>query len=254
MSPVFYVINCENSTAWQPISFSDMFIKGLSRDGDDWKVVNIASGDSLPEGIRSCKGIVITGSRFNCRDRDTLPWFEPLCDLIRFAASSRDIKVYGGCFGCQIIAHALGGEVDFNPDHRFLLRAEKVRFIDNSCPEPLLHMPTALHDRSRGEGLHLLVSHGDCVRVLPPGAKLLAKSDSCDAEVFIAGGNNLLAAQSHPEFDFHYAIEERIWKSVVDTRKRLTEAEAAVARKSFETYDEKDASEVMAWISAFLHS
>ena len=72
-------------------------------------------------------------------------------------------------------------------------------------------------------GFRLLVSHGDCVSKLPLDAKLLASSESCSSEVFLAGKkDNILACQSHPEFDFEYAIAQRIWPSVVETRKILS--------------------------------
>ena len=51
--------------------------------------------------------------------------------LICHIASLYSPRIYGGCFGCQIIAHALGGIVDFNPGERFLLKAETIEVIDN---------------------------------------------------------------------------------------------------------------------------
>jgi hypothetical protein len=35
-------------------------------------------------------------------------------------------RIYGGCFGHQIVAHALGGMVDYNPNERFILKAETI--------------------------------------------------------------------------------------------------------------------------------
>ena len=51
--------------------------------------------------------------------------------LIFHIASPHSPRIYGGCFGCQIIAHALGGIVDFNPGKRFLLKAETIEVVDN---------------------------------------------------------------------------------------------------------------------------
>jgi len=103
------VIHCENSTKWQPLSFSDMFRDQLSKNGDTWETCELASGVPLPEDVMQYQGLVITGSRFNCRDRDTLPWFDGLCAVIRRAAETGSPRIYGGCFGCQIIGFALGG-------------------------------------------------------------------------------------------------------------------------------------------------
>eukprot|EP01031_Cornospumella_fuschlensis_P036418 gene36418-44178_t len=256
MTSRFYVINCENSTKWSPIDFAQMFTMNLAREGDDWRACQLASGENLPDDVRAVKGIVITGSRFNCRDRDSLPWFESLCELIRFAAEHGSPKIYGGCFGCQIIAHALGGEVDYNPTRRFLLKAESVKFLDCNCGcMGLPSLPSELEGKCCCNGLKLLVSHGDCVCKLPPNAKLLAKSDTCEAEIYLTGnGNNIIGCQSHPEFDFKYAVEDRIWKSVVELNNRLNEEEIAIAKQSFAEYDGMDARYFMNWVSSFLHS
>lgn len=233
-----------------------MFVEALQRPGDVWKICNLANGESLPDDIRECQGIAITGSRFNCRDRDTLTWFKPLCELLQHAAQTGHPKVYGGCFGCQVAAFALGGEVDYNPDRRFLLRAEDVKFSccdGDQCGLP--PMPAEMEGRCCSSGLKLLVSHGDAVCKLPPNATLLASSASCTVEVFLAGSAaNILACQSHPEFDFQYAIEDRIWKSVVDLNKRLTPEEAEASRRSFESYDGTDAKLMLRWIADFLHT
>lgn len=253
----FIVIQCENSTAWKPYSFYDMFREGLQQAGDSWTVCELASGEALPDDILQYQGIVITGSRFNCRDRETLPWFDELCELIRKSAEEGSPRIYGGCFGCQIIGHALGGEVDYNPGQRFLLRAEKLMF--NSCCKEACEcsselLPEDIKTKWCSAGFRLIVSHGDCVCKLPPQAKLLASSESCNSEVFIVGKNdNILACQSHPEFDYQYAVAERIWPTVVDTRKRLTDEEIEVAKASFEQYNKEDAKMFMQWISNFLH-
>jgi GMP synthase-like glutamine amidotransferase len=167
-------------------------------------------------------------------------------------------RIYGGCFGCQVIAEALGGKVDRNPDLRFVLKAETIRFSDAYCfhsDELLACMPADMAAKCRSAGMKLLVSHGYCVRELPPGVKLLASSPSCTCEVYSAGWQgNLLACQGHPEFDFKYAIEERIWKSVVDTRKDLNDEEIGIAKQSFQDYDGSDAQLVLIWIANFLHA
>ena len=247
----FCIINCENSQAWQPLTFSDMFYEGLvrDRDRDKWEVCRIAHGDKLPDDIDAFNGIVITGSHFNCRDRDTLPWFEDLCCIIKRAAASGTPKIYGGCFGCQVIAAALGGEVDYNPSERFILKAEDVQIDQEafvSCLKPSSPLSVPL--------LKLLASHGDCVRQLPESSILLAKSATCDNEMFITGSLlNILACQSHPEFDLKYAIMDRIFPSVT-SRNRISPDEAELSLQTFSQYDGKDAKYMLSLISHFLHT
>ena len=106
----FAVLNTENSTVWNPQNFGDMFVSKLQSEGDVWDKVMIANGEPIPNPD-DYHGIVITGSHFNCRDSPNLPWFTGLCDLIRYCHKNGGPKIYGGCFGCQVIAHALGGDV-----------------------------------------------------------------------------------------------------------------------------------------------
>ena len=133
-------------------------------------------------------------------------------------------------FRCQIIAHALGGEVDYNPNKMFILKAETLflsqpkfsnllivagtkylarfqRFkftyskpkyllvyvVDNNCFHLIISnkgKSEELSSSSSGSNLHelnIIVSHGDCVKILPPDGLLLAHSDSCEHEIFIIG-------------------------------------------------------------------
>ena len=259
----------DDSSIWLPITFPMMFQSGLEKDGDIWESCNISGGDSLPTDIMDYHGVVITGSRYNCRDRDGFPWFDSLCEFIRKAAEQGSPRIYGGCFGCQLIGFALGGEVDYNPNQRFILKAEdvcinrevvccagdSVNTDTNSCFVSDDVIPNDFKNRWLEKGSYnIIVSHGDCVCKLPPSAKLLASSVSCRSEVFIAGKNdNIIACQSHPELDYQYAVADRIWKVVVDQRKRLNEEELQIATESFAKYNGEDAKAFMNWISDFLH-
>lgn len=244
----FGVINVENSLAWQPLTFADMFQSLLKDDTRDehWQIFNVASDaaacsssgqEYIFPDLTDYDGLVITGSHFNCRDGDSLAWFDPLCSLIRYAAEKGTPRVYGGCFGCQIIGHALGGEVDYNPDKKFVLKAEQIIPRQLEFKE-FFGLDEENSDTARYlSQLKIIESHGDCVKTLPPGATLLASSSSCAHEIYVAGVHkNLLACQSHPEFDLDYAIHERIWKSVVVMNKRLSDEAAQSALDSFEGF------------------
>eukprot|EP01033_Poteriospumella_lacustris_P017859 gene17859-12803_t len=275
--PRFCVIDTDCSKAWNPITFSDMFRTCFELPGDAWITCHIAVGDELPADLLSYQGVVLTGSRFNCRDN--LPWFAPLCQFIRDAAQQGTPRIYGGCFGCQLIAHALGGEVDYNPDKRFILKAEDIKWCACHCSSSTPHS----HDTSNSDdttttstgcpccqalpwasdvirrlqstGLQIIVSHGDCVRKVPEQALLIANSSSCGAEMFVAGRHwNIFASQSHPEMEYDYCVRDRIWPVVVEQRQRLSDEEVAIARASFARYTGEDAKLFMAAIRAFLHS
>ena len=267
------VLNCDDSQAWTPIDFGDMFKTSIheeDKECDACYIWNIAKEKKLPDYINTCTAIVISGSRFNCRDN--LEWFEPLCQLIREVEKSGKQRLYGGCFGCQLIAHALGGVVDYNPSSNFVLKAETIQIVPelfwkvlptaavnlSSCCSPEADQRCDKIDESiiaNKKTFNLLVSHGDCVTQLPPSADLLGSSESCQHEIFIAGRHrNILACQSHPEFDLQYSVHERIWPAVVETSQRLTEQEIIEAKASFEQYTGDDAIFFRKLISAFLRA
>lgn len=252
------VLLLDDSKAWSPINFADMFIKHLSREGEVWHTLRVASGEDaiMPVLLLAAfDTFVLTGSRFNCRDGDSLTWFADLLKLIRGVAQDPSKRLYGGCFGCQAVAAALGGRVDYNPTaqsrRKFILLAETIKMIDCPTTRRLLKEAPSTIDWK------VLVSHGDCVHELPPESELVGFSESCAHEIFVAGEHrNILAAQSHPEFDFEYAIRDRIWPAVVEKNERLDEDEAIVAQASFQAFggrgDGSDA--MMAMIQSFLTS
>lgn len=246
-----YILDCDDAKAWSPVSFSDMFRDFVKSEEDECVQTNIAKELALPNDLHTYDIVVITGSRYNCRDREKLAWFEPLCDFIRHAASTGWPKVYGGCFGCQAIAHALGGQVDYNPNKVFILKAENIQ-VDTDLAHKFFG------DASENDiqaTFNIIQSHGDCVTLLPPNAHRLGTSTSCENEMYVTGAyHNILACQGHPEFDLQYSVYERIWPEAVEHRQRLTEDEAREYRKSFEAYTGEDALKLRRLIAAFLHS
>lgn len=99
----------------------------------------------------------------------------------------------------------------------------------------------------------LIVSHGDCVCVLPPESVLLGSSQTCTNEMYLTGKyRNIFACQSHPEFEYEYCIKERIWPAVTGTRKRLNDEEIKAAAESFENFNREDSKCLLSMIKSFL--
>jgi GMP synthase-like glutamine amidotransferase len=187
--------------------------------------------------------------RHCCRDADSLPWFEQLCTLVRTIYGKGSPQLYGGCFGCQIIAHALGGSVDKNPSGLFYLKAEILKQVNQ--------FDIVLGENSsQPEDFKVLVSHGDCVLRLPPNSVVIAKSETCDHEIYSCGAgavHNILACQSHPEFELDYCVKQRIWPSVVSSG-RLTAEQQSEYQESFSEFSREIGSDqLMLVIKQFLH-
>lgn len=155
-----------------------------------------------------------------------------------------------------MVAHALGGAVDYNPGKRFILKAETI-----CLEQPIFSSIVPIGDSGNPSAVQIIVSHGDCVETLPERAVRLGSSATCQNELFAvhpppsatAGRKaNILCCQSHPEFDLEYCIHERIWPAVVDQNKRLSDEQVVEARESFAKYTGADAATLLQMISLFL--
>lgn len=246
----FLVINCED-IPWEPISFSDMYRKCVELEGDSWTTCNIAVGDQFPADIHEYTGIILTGSHYNCRKRDKyFPWYEGLIELVREISDAGKPRLFGGCFGHNLIALALGGSVDFNPDKKYILQIEKLTTND-----PFQNQFSAISRSPLLKNYSIISTHEDCVIELPDTATLLGSTIFCENHLFMAGkNNNILACQSHPEFDLKYAVIDRIWIGVVEKRRMLSKSDIVDSLRSFEEYDGMDAKDMCAVICDFLHA
>ena len=85
--------------------FETMFDR--TGQGFSYETVAVSDGEPFPDPAR-LEAIVITGSAAGVYDR--LPWLDPLRAFIRTAYEQRT-PMLGICFGHQIMADALGGDV-----------------------------------------------------------------------------------------------------------------------------------------------
>ena len=154
--------------------------------GDDVVVVDVEQGDDLPsrDGFA---GALVTGSGAMVTDR--LPWSEATGQWLRDAAHA-DLPLLGICYGHQLLAHALGGEVGYNPTGREMgTVALEVR--PDAATDPLFG---GLPAQFTVQATHL-----QTVLALPEGARLLATSRQDAASAF-RGGRRAWGVQFHPEF------------------------------------------------------
>ena len=148
----------------------------------------------FPKSVDECKGWIITGSPASAYDDDQ--WIK---DLIEFTqkAHEQNKKILGICFGHQLIAHALGGEIE-NSNKGW---GVGVREFNLQTETPLISKEVATELNNK---CALLFSHQDQVIKLPPNAVNIAGDDFCPHQIY-AIDEHIFSIQGHPEFTVEYA-------------------------------------------------
>ncbi len=150
-------------------------------------VLDVSKGESLPNP-EGTGGVLITGSHAMVTDHHE--WSENTAAWLRDAFAAH-LPILGICYGHQLLAYALGGEVGDNPKGKEYGTVDVYRTEDSAG------------DRLLGESeasLKAQVSHSQTVLSLPPGATRLAYSALDANQVFVCGGR-VWGLQFHPEFD-----------------------------------------------------
>lgn len=163
--------------------YTELFPAAFDPVGVDLRVYEVTRGE-LPESPEECSGWITSGSRRSCYEDEG--WIHDLHDLARELASRR-IPHVGICFGHQLIARALGGEVA-RAEVGWGVGAKTFTVID-----PAPWMDPAVTE------LTVLMSHRDQVRRLPEGATVVATSDYCPVGAYRIG-RHVFCVQGHPEF------------------------------------------------------
>lgn len=153
-------------------------------------VANVEAGDPLPART-GFAGVIVTGSAAFVTDR--AEWSERSAGWLREAAHA-GMPLLGICYGHQLLAHALGGEVAYNPAGR---ESGTIR-LDLQPPaadDPLFAgLPASFPAHA---------THLQTVLRAPAGATVLARSvqDNCHA---FRWGASTWGLQFHPEFATHH--------------------------------------------------
>jgi len=141
----------------------------------------------LPETF-AFDACVVTGSRASVYWAE--PWIADLESWVRDAIE-HDVAFLGVCFGHQLLAHALGGEVAAMDDYEIGYRT-----VEHDGKTPLLD--------GVDDEFTVFTTHSDSVVELPPGAKQFAENDY-GVHGFRAG--DVFSVQFHPEYDPETASE-----------------------------------------------
>jgi GMP synthase (glutamine-hydrolysing) len=149
-----------------------------------WIAHDVRTAAPLP-GPRDADAFFMTGSSSSVTER--LPWMLRAEELLRRIVAAR-VPLFGVCFGHQMIAKALGGEVQKNPFGREIGTVRLTRVADDAMYAGL----------PREFDVH--ATHVDAVTRLPPGAEVLATT-ALDRAAAFRVGSLVRGVQFHPEFD-----------------------------------------------------
>jgi GMP synthase (glutamine-hydrolysing) len=153
-----------------------------------WQYVRVHEGQRVPDDMKGAGGLIVMGGPMGVYQTDRYPWLRDEMALIE-DSMKQNLPVLGICLGAQILAAALGGKVERNPNGKEIgwhpIRLEAAAKQDRLCcdlPETL----TPFH------------WHGDIFE-LPAGAVSLASSEKTMCQAFRYGDKAY-------GFQFHFEV------------------------------------------------
>jgi GMP synthase-like glutamine amidotransferase len=181
----------------------------------------------MPSSPGECDAWVCTGSKHAVYDGSA--WIAGLADFIR---SLGDRKFVGICFGHQMLAHAMGGEVA-KAKQGWGVGVLPLQILkQESWMEPSLPQVRIQH------------MHQDQVQRLPEKSILLGRSPHCEVGMFRIGETRL-GIEGHPEFTLEYGA------ALIRARRRQIGEERS--QRALESLKGKnDGATVGSWIARFL--
>ncbi len=163
--------------------YTELYPKAFGRVGIDLRIYEATEGE-LPSSLDECDGWITSGSRRS--SYEDAPWIQAVAELQRELAEARRPQV-GICFGHQLLARALGGEVQLAP----VGWGVGGRTFQISSPAPWMDPAP--------ERFTILMSHRDQVTRLPEGAELVAGAEYCPVGAYRID-DHVFCVQGHPEF------------------------------------------------------
>ncbi|OGM50807.1 hypothetical protein ABOM_000807 [Aspergillus bombycis] len=192
-----------------PEMFKNLIQRGLGYNTEHPDTSNIAityeiyncAADEFPTSFADINAIIITGSSKSTYD--PYPWIKRMQDVLRDVYNNHPhVKLFGSCFGHQVIASALledcGVRIEKNPKgweigvHGVHFEPEFLRYFQQFTNEDITIQRK------------LQFIHQDKVAVsdesLPPGWIVMGRNDICDVQGLFQP-NRVLTYQGHAEFD-----------------------------------------------------
>lgn len=138
----------------------------------------VAPSETAAATLSGVKGVIISGGPASV--------YDPGSPLIDPGLLSSKFPVLGICYGQQLMAHLLGGQVE---------RGERGEYgfaqLNLGVADSLFHGVSGPQQ--------VWMSHRDLVAAPPPGFQVLASTATCRVAAMSAPGRGLYAVQFHPE-------------------------------------------------------
>jgi GMP synthase-like glutamine amidotransferase len=179
----------------------------------------------LPSSPAECDAWISTGSKYSVYEKH--PWIEELSAFIR----STEKPFVGICFGHQMLAHAMGGEV----------AKAKQGWGVGILPLEILKEESWMAPPMKQVRIQHM--HQDQVQRLPEGSVLLGRSAHCEFGMFRVG-ETMLGIEGHPEFTVEYGA------ALINARRAQIGERADRALSSLK--EKSDGPIVGRWIARFL--
>jgi len=131
---------------------------------------------------------------------DDYDWTSGMLELVRKAHREK-LPTFGSCWGHQIMARALGGEV-----------VHDATLAEMGC-YPVILTDAGIKDRLFADYPEYFLAnmgHHDRIRKLPPGGVELAKSETQPYQAFCMADSPMYGTQFHSELDAHRERERII--------------------------------------------
>lgn len=167
--------------------FPHWFRLGAQLSPERVRVIDVAAGETLPSPAEVA-GALITGSAAMVTER--AEWSERTAGWIRNAMDA-ELPLFGVCYGHQLMAHALGGRVDYLPGGREI-GTVPIQVSVQAKQDPVA---AALPETFRAH-----TTHEQSVLEIPKGSVVLASS-ARDPHHLLRYGRNAVSVQFHPEFN-----------------------------------------------------
>lgn len=167
--------------------FAEWFVRSSGLSRHDVDVVRVDRGDVLPPA-RRFSAVLVTGSASMVTER--ADWSERSANWLSAAVNEGAAPVLGVCYGHQLLAHGLGGRVDWNPLGR-QIGTKTLATTPHAADDPLF--------AGAGAAFRAQTTHQQSVMAPPPGAQVLASS-ALDPYQALRFGARAWGFQFHPEF------------------------------------------------------